>query len=105
MSNSMPIMSSKYLQNMPMAMLNEKQAKRNHGQTLTRLAERGGICPAEAIAIMDGLGFGAVKVCPENDLLLLRRVEKFKKETKPGCHWACTGCDVCGSAGHGDSWN
>ncbi|QNR53791.1 hypothetical protein phiK7A1_001c [Pseudomonas phage phiK7A1] len=23
----------------------------------------------------------------------------------PGqCHWACTGCDTCGSAGHRNSW-
>ena len=20
------------------------------------------------------------------------------------CHWACTGCDLCGSKGRGDSW-
>lgn len=20
------------------------------------------------------------------------------------CHWACTGCDTCGSKGHGNSW-
>lgn len=24
---------------------------------------------------------------------------------KPKCHWSCTGCAVCGSAGHGDSWS
>jgi hypothetical protein len=22
----------------------------------------------------------------------------------PSCHWACTGCDTCGSKGHGNSW-
>lgn len=82
MTESMPIMSSKHLKSMPMAMLNDKQAKRNHGQSLARLAERGGICPAEAIAIMDGLGFGAVKVCEENDLLLVRRVEKFNGDSR-----------------------
>lgn len=73
----MPVMSSKYLKSMPMAMLNDKQAMKNHGQTLSRLAERGGICPAEALAIMDGHRWGVVKVCDENDLLLLHRVEKF----------------------------
>lgn len=77
----MPVMSSKRLTSMPMAMLNEQQAKRNHGQTLDRLAERGGICPAEALAIMDGLGWGSVKVCDENDLLLLRRVEQFNNKS------------------------
>lgn len=78
--DTMPIMSSKRLKSMPMEMLNEQQAKRNHGQTLDRLAERGGICPAEALAIMDGLGWGAVKVCDENDLLLFRRVEQFNNK-------------------------
>lgn len=76
---SMPIMSSKYLKSMPMAMLDDKQAMKNHGQSLKRLAERGGICPSEALSIMDGLHWGAVKVCDENDLLLFRRVERFKE--------------------------
>lgn len=30
----------------------ERQAQRNHGQTLERLAERGGLCPKEAIAVL-----------------------------------------------------
>lgn len=85
-TENMPVMSSKYLKSMPMDMLlpHEKQAIRNHGQTLKRLAERGGICPSEALSIMDGLHWGAVKVCDENDLLLLRRVERFNqaKEVK-----------------------
>ncbi len=80
MRDSMPIMSSKYLKSMPIAMLSEKQAMKNHGQTLQRLAERGGICPSEALSIMDGLHWGAVKVCDENDQLLSRRVEKYKAE-------------------------
>lgn len=78
--DSMPIMSSKYLKSMPMAMLNEKQAQKNHGQSLERLAERGGLCAAEALAIMDGLRWGEVKVCDENDRLLFRRVEEFKRD-------------------------
>ena len=79
---NMPIMSSKYLKSMPMAMLSEKQAMKNHGQTLERLAERGGICPSEALSIMDGLHWGAVKVCDENDALLARRVKKFKEPSQ-----------------------
>lgn len=79
---NMPVMSSKHLKIMPMAMLSEKQAMKNHGQTLERLAERGGICPAEALSIMDGLHWGAVKVCDENDALLARRVDKFKESNQ-----------------------
>ena len=38
---------------MPMFMLNEEQAQRNHGQSLKRLAERGGLSPSEALANME----------------------------------------------------
>jgi hypothetical protein len=75
--SDMPIMGSKYLKSMPMAMLDERQAMKNHGQSLKRLAERGGLAPSEALSIMDGLHWGAVKVCDENDLRLSRRVERF----------------------------
>lgn len=35
-----------------MALLNEEWARNNHGQSLDRLAERGGLSPCEAIAII-----------------------------------------------------
>lgn len=38
----------------------ERQALKNHDQTLKRLAERGGLSPAEAVCIMRGLGHRAV---------------------------------------------
>ena len=31
----------------------EVQAMRNHGQTLRRLAERGGLCPSELVAVLE----------------------------------------------------
>lgn len=31
----------------------ERQADRNHGQTLKRLAERGGLSPCEAVAVIE----------------------------------------------------
>ena len=37
----------------PMSLLNEEWSDRNHSQTLNRLAERGGLAPCEALAIMD----------------------------------------------------
>lgn len=33
--------------------LNEKQAQINHGQSLDRLAERGGLSPCEALAVVE----------------------------------------------------
>ena len=35
----------------------EPQALRNHGQTLARLAERGGLSPAELLAVIEGRGW------------------------------------------------
>lgn len=35
----------------------ERQAMHNHGQTLERLAERGGLSPAEAVAIIEDRPF------------------------------------------------
>lgn len=35
-----------------MDILNEAQAQKNHGQSLQRLAERGGLSPDEALAIV-----------------------------------------------------
>jgi hypothetical protein len=34
----------------------------------------------------------------------LKPAEAPTHNAKPTCHWACTGCDICGSAGHGNSW-
>lgn len=41
-----------------MDLLNEQQARRNHGQTLAHLKERGGLIPCEAIAIAERRGVG-----------------------------------------------
>ena len=58
----------------PFSMLNEEWADRNHGQTLKRLAERGGLGPCEAIAIMDRRKWMAM---PDKAALeiLLRRID------------------------------
>ncbi len=39
----------------------EKQAHANHGQTLQRLAERGGLDVGEALAIIEGRRWGTIK--------------------------------------------
>ena len=38
----------------PWYLLQEAQAKSNHDQTLKRLAERGGLAPSEAVAVIEG---------------------------------------------------
>lgn len=81
MPEQMPVMSHPSIKSMPMAMLEpfRRQAMKNHGQTLERLAERGGLCASEVLSIMDGIGWGRVKNCPENDALLVRRIEAWGK--------------------------
>ena len=48
----MPILGTVLL--LPMSLLNEQWAQRNHGQSLARLAERGGLDLAEAACIAVG---------------------------------------------------
>jgi hypothetical protein len=40
----------------------EEQALRNHGQTLERLAERGGLSPAELVAVLEDQRWKAMTV-------------------------------------------
>lgn len=40
----------------------EKQAIHNHGQTLKRLAERGGLCASEAIDVLTGQKWATCKL-------------------------------------------
>ena len=53
----MPIIGSKLLDQIPFAMLipHEDRAVLTHGQSLERLAGRGGLSPQEALAILDNV--------------------------------------------------
>lgn len=35
----------------------------------------------------------------------LKPAEAPTLKAKPTCRWACTGCNICGSAGHDNSWS
>lgn len=51
----------------------EAQARKNHGQSLERLAERGGLAPCEAIAVLTGTSWGDIpkrSLMADNELLL-----------------------------------
>ncbi|MBI6601899.1 hypothetical protein [Pseudomonas sp. S4_EA_1b] len=41
----------------------------------------------------------------KKSIAALKQAEAPPKKVKPTCHWACTGCDICGSAGRGDTWS
>lgn len=52
-----PIMDGKQRAGIPWRIIapHEAQARRNHGQSLARLAERGGLCWAEAWGVLTGV--------------------------------------------------
>jgi hypothetical protein len=54
-----PIMDGKGRSSIPWRVIapHEAQAQRNHGQSLKRLAERGGLCWSEAWGILTGVGW------------------------------------------------
>jgi len=56
----------------------EKQAWRNHSQTLERLAARGGLAVSEMVWIIEGRGWGNTG---ETDALMLPRLLAYLKET------------------------
>jgi len=49
----------------------ERQAQKNHDQTLERLAERGGLSLQEMVAVLDGLGWNLVRKM-EDDQAVVR---------------------------------
>lgn len=71
----------------PWALLapHEKQAQANHSQTLTRLAERGGLSPCEALAVLDDRPYSRMPItqsCAE----LAKRIVAWNEETPDANH-------------------
>lgn len=55
----------------PMHLLNERQAYSNHGQSLQRLKERGGLSVKEAISLITLKNWGYYRGIPMNEAVLL----------------------------------
>jgi hypothetical protein len=53
MKKMMPLLMKGCDVEVPFDLLDEDTAKRNHSQSLDRLAERGGLCASEMLAVMD----------------------------------------------------
>ena len=66
----------------PFAVLNEEWAQNNHGQSLARLQERGGLCPTEALAIIERRRWRAMDA-DEALHEVLRRVDRITAPSKP----------------------
>lgn len=77
---TMPIMlegGGTWSKSVPFSLLNEEWAQRNHQQSLQKLADRGGISPEEAIAIMDKRRY---KPMPDDAVLIIlkRRLDQLR---------------------------
>jgi len=76
---TMPIMNNPFMNAIPFAMIapHEKQAQRNHWQSLERLAQRGGLSACEALAILEDREW-ARGVSKEDDALkLINKVREW----------------------------
>ncbi|WP_299538266.1 hypothetical protein [uncultured Herbaspirillum sp.] len=81
----MPIMDSTLLSEIPWEMIapHERQARANHGQSLERLAERGGLAACEAIDIIEGRRWGSAAPCIENERYLINKVREWRASQRP----------------------
>lgn len=82
----MPIMGATLLSEIPFAMIapHEAQAQRNHGQSLERLAQRGGLAACEALDIIEGRRWGSAKPCIENERYLINKVRAWRAAKAAG---------------------
>lgn len=82
-----PIMDGKGRAYIPWSVIapHAKQAWENHGQTLERLAERGGLCWSEAWGVLTGVSWGQLPVRQEDrcKAAVLRICEAAKQAPKP----------------------
>lgn len=75
---NMPVMKGINIKSIPMHLLKpyERQAVRNHSQSLQRLAERGGMSPCEILGIIRGINWGQLKLRPDDEAELIKWVER-----------------------------
>lgn len=88
-----PIMKSKvklnaHVVNLPWEAIlpHEAQAKKNHGQSLERLAERGGLSACEAIAILEDRDWKRMDEQDANVELALFLHDFYQAQPKSVCH-------------------
>lgn len=76
----MPIMGATLMSEIPWEMIapHERQTHANHGQSLERLAERGGLAACEALDIIEGRRWGSAKPCIENEHYLINKVRAWR---------------------------
>lgn len=77
---TMKILCGKLLKEMPMEMLlpYERTAVRNHGQSLHRINERGGLTASEALLILSQLPIRFIAPSKDDDQKLYMLVQEWK---------------------------
>ena len=75
-----PIMKAVLLGSVPWDFMepHERQAQRNHGQSLKRLAERGGLNAAEALDVVEGRPYGSSPRRADAELPLINKVREWR---------------------------
>ena len=83
--DSMPIMGATLMARVPFALLapHEAQAQRNHGQTLERLAQRGGLDAGEALDIIAGRRWGTTRASLSAEQALILKVREWRAAQQP----------------------
>ncbi len=84
MPHDFPIMGCNIIASIPWGFIapHEAQAQRNHGQSLKRLAERGGLAVPEALDIIQGRRWNSAVMCEANDRLLINMVREWRAAHK-----------------------
>jgi hypothetical protein len=91
----------------PLVAPHESRALKNHHQTLARLAERGGLCPVELLAVLDNRAFPRAEYVAKPDEItkaavgeILKRAARWERAAKnpptvegtPALMWTCEFC-------------
>lgn len=80
MRTNFPILRATLLDSIPWAFIapHERQADRNHGQTLQRLAERGGLSAREAMAVLEDRRYALGSSTTQDEFELINAVRAWR---------------------------
>lgn len=83
---TMPIMGATLLSEIPFGVLapHEGRAQSNHGQSLERLAQRGGLAACEAVDILEGRRWSSTAPGIEAERNLINKVRQWRADRNSG---------------------
>lgn len=78
--DTMPIMKATLLSNIPMAVIapHERQALKNHGQSLEKLAYRGGLSADEALAVLEDRSWRQSVSQQDAEIAVINKVREWR---------------------------